>query len=391
MASRSGVITKRLRGVTREQGLGTYKGQAYDLFNGLNYRANGLMMPGATDQTGLTFITRPELNLTRANITHDRELTPMLSANELTVQRGIRALLDPWAAHNGYGSKLINDRLPFMTVLTNTLVSLSGWPDNAQPDYVEPEGIMGETIAVSDGNYRNRGASDLTLTFTNVEGGIIPILFHYIGLYKENVFHKKMFPYPWNVMENRLDYTSRIYRLILDPSRRYVQHILNCGYCYPKTNPIGSLGNFDSSDNFDRSLDKVSIQFRAVGFEFDNPMVITEFNNLMARFNPDLELDPSFNLYTNAGLRIKGNDSYWQVGADQRDLCNFNASPLIHPITQELIWFIRRDKYQEITEEINGGLGEMPDPVVENSVSPIDNTVYGYKAGILDTEVDING
>ena len=47
------------------------------------------------EQFGLTFFTRPMLNLSYDNIIMDRTLTPMLSKEPLSIGRYVRAMLDP--------------------------------------------------------------------------------------------------------------------------------------------------------------------------------------------------------------------------------------------------------------------------------------------------------
>lgn len=395
MSSKEEQFRLSLEQLSRSMGYGTYKGQAADMFQGYNYRANGLASPGNTDQTGYTFITRCECNLTDANISQDRHLTPLLTDNSYTVQRAIRALLDPHCEDNGYGTPLINNKHAFFTILTNTITDVSGWPDNTMPDYVEQEGIVGEQIAMADGYYTFRGAFDLTCSFVNTEGAPVLKLIDTQLRYMENVISNLMNPYPENNIENRLDYTSRMYRLIMDPSRRFVQHIMANGYQYPKTNPWGAIANFSSADNFDRSNERVNIQFRSVGAQYNDPILPWEFNATVAMFNPDLEIvetPAGMQALVEGKVRLKNGAAYVQIPNDQLDYYNFKCYPIIHPATWELMWFLERDKYLEVVEALRVNVEITPEKLNDtNDSSPLADPTVGYRSGALDTEVERNG
>lgn len=396
MGSREDEFRRSLDQLSRSMGYGTYKGQAYDMFRGYNFRTNGQATPANTDQVGYTFITRPELNLTDKNLSQDRSLSPLLTGNQYTIQRAIRALLDPHCVANGYGTPLINNNHAFLTILTNTISDVSGWPDNTMADFVEPEGIMGEAFAMADGYYRVRGAFDLTCSFVNTEGAPVLKILDTMLLYMENVLGIKMVPYAENNIENRMDYTMRMYRLIMDPSRRFVQHIMSNGYMYPKTNPWGAIANFSSSENFDKSNDKVNVQFRAVGAEYNDPILPWEFNRTVGMFNDDLKVIDN----TSAGiaalmdgkLLLNRGSRYIQIPNEYLDYYNYECYPLIHPVTWELMWFLESERYNEIAQQLQESINISPEKLNDNSDgSPMANPTYGYKSGALDNEVERNG
>lgn len=337
--------------ITRLNGLGTYGSQAAENFYGINYRANGLFTPSNTDQQGLTLFTKPSLNLQSGNIQQVREMSTLLVEDPYTVQRGIRALLDPWGAENSnFGTPLVNNKLPFITVLTNTCSSLSGFPDPQLGTYIAPEGPLGETWGFTDGHYRIRGAYNLTATFNNIEGNIPLRLFDFWEMYQECVNGDIMIPYPWYNYQHRMDYTTRIWRLLLDPSRRFCQSITYTGGAWPVSAPMGALGDFDSSDNFQSSNDKISIQFQAIGAIYNDPIAPFIFNRTVELQNPDMRVTNYANCHQDAGLAIAGAKDYYQVATDQRDLLNFYCYPLIHPHTWELLWYIEKEVYHSLVD-----------------------------------------
>lgn len=340
-----------LERIYRINGYGGYKSQGFQLLYGLNYSTSGIQLPTATDQVGLTFFTRPDLNLHTDNITQNRYLSPMLSDNDLTYARAIRAILDPWGSqNNGYRSRLVNSKQAFITPFTNLLTSLSGHVDPQVQTYASKEGIVGEAYGIIDGMYEHHGPWQMTATFHNIEGGL-PLFLHDMWLrYAVDVYGGKLFPYPWNNFMNRVDYTTRMYRLILDPGQQYVKYWAASGVSFPTAVPWGGIFDFDSNDNFQRSNDKVSINYQCFGLYYNDPILLREFNQTVAKFNPDLEIANVANLY-NEEIRLKSSE-YYRVPLNQRELFKGYCYPLIHPYTQELCWFISKDDYQALTNGI---------------------------------------
>lgn len=349
MASYNQTVKDNLDLVFRSGGFGTRNAQAYETLFGLNYRARGQVISSQRDQVGLTFFTRPNLNLHRDNITQDRSMTDLINPNPISYQRAIRAILDPNGSANpdfDYATPLVNPRNPFICILTNTLKSCSGWPDPVMGKYTSPEGIQGEQWGMADGYYNIRGNFQLTASFSNIDGSPVIGLFDVWEKYMENIRTKKQKPWSLSIYLNRIDYTTRVYRLVLDPGRRFVQQIACTGYGFPITNPRGGVMNFDADDNYDRSGDMISVQFDCYGALYDDPVIIEAFNKVTAMFNPDLEIVNKGTLNKN-NIAVKS-QNYYRVTPDQRDYLNYYCYPLIHPYTRELCWFIEKDIYNYI-------------------------------------------
>lgn len=365
----SDYMNQEISKVTRENGLGSFNSRAAEALWGINYRANGVYLPVSTDQHGLTLFTKFDMNLQNGNITQDNHLTNLLTPDPLTYQRAVRAYLDPYGAiESGYGTPLVDNKNPFIPVLTNALLSVSGFPDNTLSSYVSPEGIMGEVWSVVDGVYRIRGSYNITTTFNNIEGGIIAKIFDTIGIYCENIMANKMKPYPWNEGGITMDNTTRIWRLILDPSRRFVRHIGYTGYCFPRVNPQGALFNFDSEQNFITDNQKISIEWQCVGAVYNDPYSFSVFNYLVEMFNPDLRIKNVANLHRE-GIRVVGEDRYYRVTPDNLEILTGYCYPLIHPNTQELTWFIEKSVFNRITG-YNPNNNQLKESLPDNWVPP---------------------
>lgn len=383
MASRNDQITRNLEILHRAAGIGGYRAQAFEMLYGINYRATGIALPANTDQVGMTFYTKPNCNLQEENVTQDRHFSPLISRSELTYPRAIRAYLDPWGSENsGYTTPLVNNRQAFITALTNTVTSVSGFPDPIAGNFTAREGILGESYGMIDGIYEINGPWDMTSTFNNVEGGLIMNLFDTWVRYGSAVYQGTLMPYPWNNMMHRIDYMTRPYRFILDPARQYVQYWSAAAVAFPVNVPWGGVMDFDSNDNFSKANEKVSIQFKCFGAIYNDPILLDEFNRTVAHFNPDLKIANASTLYKE-DIKLVSN-SYYKVTPDQRDYMNYYCYPLVHPYTQELCWYVEKSVYKEKMDGLGAGAIINLDYTVPKDTA--DDIVSGYMSGTLDTE-----
>lgn len=333
--------------ISRFNGLGALSQSTVNLFYGINHRGLGNPVAINTDQQGLTLFTRPRMNLSYDNIAMDRVMTPLLTDDPRTLQRIIRTYLDPVGMSDRYKtegrevvrqirSDLTDPLSPFIGLLTNTLISLSGWPDVVVAYFDSAPGPMREVWGMIDDTADQLGSQDLTATFRNVPGDPITLLFHMWIRYMSNVYRGKMMPYPDSVLENEIDYQTRIYRLILDPTRQYLQKIAVGNAAVPLSASMGQSFDFSSDNPFssERST-QITIPFHCWGFEYNDPILIREFNDVVFLFNRDMGTQ----------ARIAK-----MVKIPYRHLIAFNGFgyPYIDPRSQEVQWWIYRDQYNAI-------------------------------------------
>lgn len=349
-----------LNQLAQQRGLGTFDAATTLAYFGNNVNGTLAPVPINTDQYGMTFFTRPRLNLSYDNVTQDRVFASMLTNNSKTVERAVRAILDPvgsCAARGGpksaytgrritsaddfladpaYPSPLIDDLNPFICLLSNTLISMTGWPDPVFDVYTAKEGVYRETWSQIDSFAKNYGAFDLTANFRNIVGDPITYLFTIWTQYGARVREGFFDPYPDMILNNEIDYQTRIYRLIMDPTRTYVQKIGACGAAFPTSDSSGAAFNFDHSKPFNPDLDQISVTFRCLGAIYYDPILAVEFNKTMAMFNPGM-LDATRGAY------------FTKVPIELRQLFNYKVYPRIDPVTMELEWYARNADYKSIT------------------------------------------
>lgn len=332
---------------SQASGLGSTN--AMKSFSGIDHRGVGDLVSNARDLQGITLFTRPRLNLSYDNIALARILTPMLTEDPYTVPRVIRALLDPVGQkEEGTTTPLVDEHNPFIPILTNTLLSISGWPDFNIETYTAPEGMFKESWSMIDGISGNYGSYDLTANFRNMPGNPILSMFHWWGQYGLMVSEDTLAPRYESIVEHEIDYQTRIYRLILDPSKKYVQAIGAAIAAFPTAGPVGSILNHTVETPYANDTQQVSVPFKCSGMEFNDPILIKEFNDLVVLFNKEMgdEIPPGskhpkrvlthVKLTTHEELNLFNSDKCYPRIADDN----------------ELEWWVPRQRYFEVLNDL---------------------------------------
>lgn len=310
--------------------------QSNNLF-GINHRGASSPVPTNTDHYGLTFFTRPRLNLSYDNLIANRVFSTLAATNDTNADSGtlpgaIRCLLDSTLGDQGIYSPLVDNKLAFIPMLTNNLASISGWPDIAVDTYTSKQGIYKEEYSMVDGTAELFQTYELTSTFRNIAGDPISLLFTIWVLYSALVYNGEMMPYPDAIVENEIDYQTRIYRLVLDPQMKFVQKIGACGAAFPMASPLGASFNFTSDTPYMRDNDQISVPFKAIGASYLDPILISEFNQVVQEFNKDMKDSRRSRNYA----KLVNNDARY---------FNFRGYPRINPTTYELEWWVDKEEY----------------------------------------------
>lgn len=364
----SAIVSKKLASVYTRAGLGDPKSKYSNALYGINLNGSALALPENKDNQGLNFFTRPRFNLTYDNAKVSRILLPFVTGGETTLQRALRVLLDPVSENGGSNelhfrggfplaggggkysksiivpqvkSPLVDRKSPFIPLLSNLLVSLTGWPDETMDTYTSEAGVGRETFSISDSYTRNYGEFDLTATFRNPEGDPVTALIRMMMEYMNRVHDGSMSPWPDSLMETEIDYQTRIFRIILDSSKTKVQKIGSATAGFPLGNPLGAAFNYNKDKPYNEENSQVTVPFRCVGAEYNDPILITEFNDISFMFNPELERSVQ-----NKG--ISNNMPYLKVSAADKGIFNYRAYPVIDEETWEMQWWVSREVYEYV-------------------------------------------
>lgn len=304
-------------------------------FYGLNMTQHNAALPANTENHGYTFFTRPAMNMSYDNLVVDRVLQNLLVNSPNSVQRMVRMYFDHTLENEGVTSGGVDNRNAFMPLLSNTLVSLSGWPDFTLNTTTSNPGIYREAYSYIDDVPYNYETFDLQANFRNITGDPISFMMLMWGWYMGLVYEGRIIPYPEQLLLNEIDYQTRIYRIITDASKQYVTRIGACGAAFPMTAPIGNVFNFEgdgAETPFPTTNDQISINFRCMGFTYYDNILVDEFNTVVKLFNADMD-DPE----------VRG--SMVKLTKVEKNYFNYSAYPRINPLTMELEWWVPKDQY----------------------------------------------
>lgn len=330
-----------MRRLSREQGFGTVGGQFHDLLGGFNRGQQGNPLPTNTDMQGLTFFTRPNLNLTYDNVMAYRQLSVLASKVPASYSRVIRRMLWPDGKFSDIaGDKtLFDNRNAFMPLLSNSITSMSGWPDMTLHAYSSNEGMAKEVWMMNDSIAEINGRFDLDCTFENTLGDPISLTFFAWLLYIGGVYMgTKIRPAGYSILQNEMDYNTRVYRFLMDWSGQYIQKWATCGAAFPVGLSIGSQFNFNRDTPYSEANKSIQIPFACTVAEYNDPVSLWEFNKVTLMHNPDMGDDVR-------------EDRMQKVTPQERKLLNYRGFPWINlQKNNELEWWVDNDIYIDYTK-----------------------------------------
>lgn len=324
---------------------------------GLNHRQIPLALQQNKDHYGLTFFTRPQLNLTDSNLMRERKFSRLLNEDTKSYERLVRTILDPRLQHGEGGPEgqpesdsfgkqgvvecpLNDHRQAFITFFTNNLVSLSGFPDLRAPTYSAKEGPYKEAYSFVDGPTIDYSEYDVSATFRNIQGDpISKIAFfwnHYQSLVHEGVFTA----YGDFIVNREIDYQTRIYRFILDPSKRYITRMACTGASYPYALSNGSFYDFDSTKPYNEASQNIQIPFKCMGAIYEDDMIVRSFNDVVSYFHPEMGGGS-----TDKSLLSKPTDKMKKIPIEHLYIFNHRGYPHINYHTYELEWYVSKEYY----------------------------------------------
>ena len=260
-------------------------------YYGLNYLKTGQSLAKPDIGYGHIFFTRPRLRLTYDNLIKKRAFAMMLEGDENSVASIVRAYLDPVGHKAGkFKCPRVDMRNPFIPILSNNCIDASGWPDIPMDPYTSNPGLRGEVYSLADGHPVNYGSATITATFENVKNDFINYLFHVWTQYAMYSHSGVMLPYKDDWLFNRINYNTRIYRLVTDPTGTYILDMAMTGASIPINSNKSSIYDYKKGggEHKNKALDESSIQFQSNGTYIFDPIVLKQFNQVMLMFCPTL-------------------------------------------------------------------------------------------------------
>lgn len=308
----------------RYSGGGSYHG-TYQTFMSKINRFGVNMNLINSEVAGLTFITRPKLNLTDANLKQHPVLATLNTSSATSLGFAIRCLLDTRLAgkskypgmmdsvrnrntaaaqflYKAESSPFLNNDLPFVIPLMNALESISGWPDFVNDtETTEGDIFSGDQTFIKGSDMNNR-SGELSLSFRDIPGGVIRSILYYWCFWEALVAKGVVSAYPEDIAARRLCYTCSIYRFVLDTSKRNIMAWAKATGCYPRAFPIGAMFNINEYESSLSSTTRFTVPFVYNHVEYMNPQTLLDFNTLMSQFmgkNYHLDSDKNYTITSN--------------------------------------------------------------------------------------------
>lgn len=282
-------------------GHGHQNAQLAQIFSKLD-RFERSLAPKNIEQTGYTFITRPRLNLSDANLAADRRFAALRTDRVEDVAFGIRCLLDTKFCQDhiseAMACPLIDVRNPFAVLLCNSLTSINGYQDPILATETTDGGYFQESQSYAIGGDRMARGYDFTLNFRDYPGSPVAATFDYWYQYMMNLGDGSMIQYADAIDANRLDYTVSIYRFIVDRTRKVITKWSKATGCFPTNTPSGVPFNKNQGESIVSANDNFGINFKVnhIGYTND-PLIIQEFNILVRRYLNKTQDQMSFKAY----------------------------------------------------------------------------------------------
>lgn len=287
----------------------------------IDTRGRPLPIQRNREQQGLVLWTRPRFNLASENIAKDRTLNLMNNTNPLSMQRYIRAILDPVGsdplAKNTFHTQLVDPLQCFIPVFTNTCESLSGFPDPTVDIFTSKAGIYREQYTLIDGIAKNYEAMTMTANFQNMVRNPLPYMLYVMLLFPTLTRLGVCDPHIDAMINNEKDYDSRVYRILLDESGKYVEDIMNNGAGFITNVSLGARANYDRNKVYNQEQDSLSVSFSSNGMMYFDPMSVWAFNRAVTQFNIGMNDGIREEKYRKLSLaervRLNGRPSYFRI------------------------------------------------------------------------------
>ncbi len=318
------------------QNIGSIETAITNNMYGLNHESVKGVVPDNKDQTGYVFFVRPQLNLRESNVANAPDLSSYLNTDSKSIHMYARNMLDPrlhLQSNGAISSVLMDHQLAFIPILTNNLETLSGWPDTAMGTYTSTAGVRKQEWSIIDSNCEIANTFDLDLNFRNTYKEPIFMLFKLWVKYAGYTYENLMSKYLDYIVANRIDYNTRVYRLVMDPTKRFVEKIGIAGVAFPYVLGEGSYMDFNASEVYNTQNKDIRIRLKATVAEYNRDIIIHEFNKTVGIFNSNIR----------DLIKSGSSGSLVKIPYELKPILNNRGYPYINTKTGELEWYIDKN------------------------------------------------
>ena len=322
-------------------GAGSYETQIAQVFS-RHDRFGRSMVTKNSVFSGFTFFSRPRLCLADWNICGDRKLAHLMTDDVQSIPFAIKCLLDTkYSAKKDPNCPLLDKNNPFLVPLCNTVKSISGFLDPMLITESTEGGFFSEDQTYVIGGDRLARTYDINCMFRDLPGNPILTIIDDWCQYMHGLSDGSLQQYSEAIDFNRMDYTVSIYRFLMDITNRYIVRWAKCTGCYPVSTPSGIPFNLNEGEHLVSAASDINVPFKANRIEYDDPIILKEFNMLVRRYATDANIDGGTNAFAH---NVASN--------------NFCGVPYIRPTNKgyELLWLARKGMVGELFQSSGGNI-----------------------------------
>lgn len=362
-----GILDSLDKFISKTQPIGSIDKAIGNNLWGLNHRKIRGALPPNKDEHGYLFFTRPQLNLSSGNINNYRKFMSLLNKYDDRIQRYIRCLLDPRLHFSkNITTPLLDYQSAFIPILTNTMSTNSGWPDIVNTSFISKAGMRREQFSMVDGMVDMYEAFDLDVTFRNMREEPTTIIIDTWLHYMSCVFEGVLMPYMDFIVENEIDYNTRIYRMVLSEDKKYVKKISCTGASYPVNLPTGRFFDYSDERPYNDQTKDISVRWKCNGVVYNDDIVIHWFNQAVGIFNPEMRRlnNTAMDIIKRGKFNPKNpmagilTGSLEKIPDNLLDKFNFRGYPRINPMTMEMEWWASKSDIEYMFNEFPMGVFE---------------------------------
>lgn len=249
--------------------------------------------PIPDDSIGLSFVSRPLLNLSDENLSLFPNFFPMYKSRANSIMSYCRGMLDKqWGLANSGNIAFFDPYTAWLTPLTNYLKVSSGFPDLSLGVGTSSPGFRQEVYRFINSILQHNGAYPIRQSYYMTQPKFLPFIFEIWLNYINEVTlgDNGVEPYGEALKQNYQDYDCRIYHMILNRNMRNIEWLFCNASSVPSSYPSGAFSTIDRTQNSLRGQgqDEFDVQFESIAFRYGNVLVAKMFNESTIYFNPDM-------------------------------------------------------------------------------------------------------
>jgi len=319
---------------------------------GLN---NGLIKPAlpipSINKHNLFFV-RPQLNLRSYNIASNRLFGQLLTPKHDGIETALRLTLDPRMEYEyktptklsdpimdrsfkeKITSNLVNNRLAFIPILSNSLVSFDGWIDLTMGEYQTTPNMHKNSVSMIDDIDEINTPTAFSATFRTIATDYNRMLLYMMYRWQSQVYRGIVARYPDFELANVKDYNTRVFDILTAGDGTSIVEWASTGPATVNNINFSSKFNFtEHTTHYDENK-QFTAEFKASNIRYNEVIDLVEFNMAQSYFHPGMK----------DGVSIKAN---MVIPKDEEKyLFKNRAYPLVDIKRMQLLWLVDKDYYE---------------------------------------------